>query len=311
MAAKALEAPKKHKQRLTKDDVLFNTFNYILIFFFVAITLYPLIYVVSASISEPTKVNSGEMWLYPVGFTTVGYQKVFKDPDIWRGYANTIYYTGFGTIVNLAFTLPCAYALTKKGLPFRGLISFVILFTMFFSGGLIPLYMLVNNLRLLDTVWAVVLPTAVSAYNVIITRTFMENSIPAGLEEAAEIDGCSPFGVFFRIILPLSAPIIAVMALFYGVGHWNSYFNEMIFLSSNSKMPLQVVLRELIIITQISSGDGAVISNTEAKTAAEMQQLAGVIKYSVMIVSTVPIICVYPFLQRFFVKGVMIGSIKG
>ena len=309
MANSAVQA--KHRQRLTKDDVVFNTFNYILIFLFVAVTLYPLVYVVSASISEPTKVNSGQMWLWPVGFTTIGYEKVFKDPDIWRGYANTIYYTVFGTIINLAFTLPCAYALTKRTLPFKTLINFLILFTMFFSGGLIPLYMLVNNLKLLDTVWAVVLPTAVSAYNVIITRTFMETSIPGGLEEAAEIDGCSPFGVFFRIVLPLSSPIIAVMALFYGVGHWNSYFNEMIFLSDHAKYPLQVILRELIIITQISGGDGATISNTEAKTAAEMQQLAGVIKYSVMIVSTLPIIVVYPFLQRFFVKGVIIGSIKG
>lgn len=301
----------QHRQRLTRDDIIFNTFNYILIFIFVAVTLYPLIYVVSASISEPTKVNSGQMWLWPVGFTTIGYEKVFKDPDIWRGYGNTIFYTVVGTLINLAFTLPCAYALTKKTLPFKSLINFVILFTMFFSGGLIPLYMLVNDLGLMDTIWAVLLPTAVSAYNVIITRTFMQTSIPDGLEEAAEIDGCSPFGVFFRIVLPLSSPIIAVMALFYGVGHWNSYFNEMIFLTDRNKIPLQVVLRELIIITQISGGDGATISNTEAKTAAEMQQLAGVIKYSVMIVSTVPIIIVYPFLQRFFVKGVMIGSIKG
>ena len=250
------------------------------------------------------------MWLWPVGFTSAGYQKVFRDPDIWLGYRNTIFYTVVGTLLNLAFTLPCAYALTKKTLPFKSLINFVILFTMFFSGGLIPLYMLVNNMGLMDTIWAVLLPTAVSAYNVIITRTFMDTSIPDGLEEAAEIDGCSPFGVFFRIVLPLSSPIIAVMALFYGVGHWNSYFNEMIFLSDRAKIPLQVVLRELIIITQMNT-DNAVVNNTEAKTAAEMQQLAGVIKYSVMIVSTLPIIIVYPFLQRFFVKGVMIGSIKG
>ena len=304
------ELRKKRSHRLTRDDIVFNTFNYILIFFFVAVTLYPLIYVVSASISEPTKVNSGQMWLWPVGFTTVGYEKVFRDPDIWLGYRNTIFYTVAGTLLNLAFTLPCAYALTKKTLPFKSLINFVILFTMFFSGGLIPLYMLVNNMGLMDTIWAVLLPTAVSAYNVIITRTFMDTSIPDGLEEAAEIDGCSPFGVFFRIVLPLSSPIIAVMALFYGVGHWNSYFNEMIFLSDRAKIPLQVVLRELIIITQMNT-DNSVINNTEAKTAAEMQQLAGVIKYSVMIVSTLPIIVVYPFLQRFFVKGVMIGSIKG
>ena len=241
--------------------------------------------------------------------TFLGYRKVFSNPDIWSGYRNTIYYTVFGTLINLALTLPCAYALAKKRLPLKKLIKFIILFTMFFSGGLIPLYMLVNGMQLLDTVWAVVLPTAASAYNIIIARTFMETTIPEGLEEAAEIDGCDPFRTFFRIILPLSSPIIAVMALFYGVGHWNSYFNEMIFLSTRSKFPLQVILREIIIITQMTSS--GTVTNMEAQTQAQMQQLAGVIKYSVMIVSTQPIILVYPFLQRFFVKGVMIGSIKG
>lgn len=301
----------KRKIKLTKSDIIFNFFNYIFIILVVAICLYPLIYVLSASISEPNKVNSGAMWLWPVDITWVGYKKVFSNPDIWSGYRNTIFYTVFGTLINLALTLPCAYALSKKKLPFKKVINFIILFTMFFSGGLIPLYMLVNNMHLLDTVWAVVLPTAASAYNIIITRTFMETTIPDGLEEAAEIDGCGPFGIFFRVVLPLSAPIIAVMALFYGVGHWNSYFNEMIFLNDRDKLPLQVILREIIIVTQISTGTNSSVGNVEAKTQAEMQQLAGVIKYSVMIVSTVPIIIVYPFLQRFFVKGVMIGSIKG
>ena len=252
---------------------------------------------------------SAEMWLWPVDITFAGYKRVFNNPDIWSGYANTIFYTVFGTLINLVLTIPCAYALAKKHLPFKKGISFIILFTMFFSGGLIPLYMLVDTLHLLDTVWAVVLPTAASAYNIIISRTFMETTIPEGLEEAAEIDGCDPFRTFFKIILPLSAPIIAVMALFYGVGHWNSYFNEMIFLTDRSKLPLQVILREIIVVTQINTSGQT--TNMEAQTAAEMQQLAGIIKYDVMIVSSLPIIIVYPFLQRFFVKGVMIGSIKG
>lgn len=299
----------KHKIKLTKNDVLFNIFNYLFIFLAVVITLYPLIYVLSASISNPNKVNSGEMWLWPIDITFAGYKRVFRDPEIWTGYANTIFYTIFGTLINLAITLPGAYALAKKNLPLRKFFSFLILFTMFFGGGLIPLYMLVNNLHLLDTILAVVLPVGASAYNLVITRTFMETTIPIGLEEAAEIDGCSPFMIFFKLVLPLSAPIIAVMALFYGVGHWNSYFNEMIFLSDRSKFPLQVILRELIVTTQINSSN--TITNTEAQTLAEQQQLAGIIKYAVMIVATLPIIVVYPFLQRFFVKGVMIGSIKG
>lgn len=300
---------KRTKMRMTKGDVVFTICNYIFITLAVVITLYPLVYVLSASISEPTKVNSGEMWLWPVDITFAGYRRVFNNPDIWSGYANTIFYTVFGTFINLVLTIPCAYALAKKHLPFKKGISFIVLFTMFFSGGLIPLYMLVDTLHLLDTVWAVVLPTAASAYNIIISRTFMETTIPEGLEEAAEIDGCDPFRTFFKIILPLSAPIIAVMALFYGVGHWNSYFNEMIFLTDRSKLPLQVILREIIVVTQINTSGQT--TNMEAQTAAEMQQLAGIIKYAVMIVSSLPIIIVYPFLQRFFVKGVMIGSIKG
>lgn len=297
------------KIKPARNDVIFNIVNYTLILLAVVITLYPLIYVLSASISDPNKVNAGQMWLFPVDVTFAGYKKVFSNTEIWSGYANTIFYTVFGTLINLAITLPCAYALAKKGLPLKKFFNFLFLFTMFFSGGLIPLYMLVKDLHLLDTVWAVLLPVGASIWNIIITRTFIESTIPEGLEEAAEIDGCNPFMKFFRIILPLSAPIIAVMALFYGVGHWNSYFNEMIFLNDRTKYPLQVILRELIIVTQLNSS--STITNVEAQTLAEQQQIAGIIKYAVMIVSTLPIICVYPFLQRFFVKGVMIGSIKG
>lgn len=304
-------AAKQKKIKLTKNDIIFNIFNYTFITLAVIITLYPLIYVLSASISDPNKVNAGVMWLWPVDITFAGYNKVFSNPDIWIGYMNTIIYTVFGTLINLVITLPCAYALAKRKLPLKKLINFIILFTMFFSGGLIPLYMLIKDLQMLDTIWAVVLPVGASAWNIIITRTFMQTTIPGELEEAAEIDGCGPFRLFFRIALPLSAPIIAVMALFYGVGHWNSYFNEMIFLSDKNKFPLQVILRNLIILTQINSGTSGMVSNTDAKTAAEMQQLAAIIKYAVMIVSTVPVIIVYPFLQRFFVKGVMIGSVKG
>ena len=293
----------------SKRDLLFKIINTLFLTFMVIITLYPLVYVLSASISDPTKVNSGEMWLWPLDITFVGYERVFADAEIWIGYANTIFYTVFGTIINLAITLPCAYALTKKTLPGRKFFNFLMLFTMFFSGGLIPLYLLVSKLNMLDTVWAVLLPGAASVWNIFVTRTFMSTNIPSELEEAAEIDGCSPFKKFFRLILPLSAPIIAVMALFYGVGHWNSYFSEMIFLNSREKFPLQVFLRELLIITQMNTSN--TLSANQAISIAEQQQIAGVVKYAVMIVSTLPVICIYPFLQRFFVKGVMVGSIKG
>ena len=305
-----MSAAVKNRIRSSKGDLVFNIFNTVFLIIVTIITLYPLIFVVSASISDPNMVNSGKMWLWPIGFTLDGYNRVFANSDIWIGYRNTIFYTVFGTLLNLAVTIPCAYALAKKSLPGRKFFNFLFLFTMFFSGGLIPLYMLVKFLHLLDTIWAVLLPTAASIWNIIITRTFLETTIPDGLEEAAEIDGCSTFMKFFKIILPLSAPIIAVMALFYGVGHWNSYFNEMIFLSDRNKFPLQVFLRELIIITQMDT-NGQTITSTEAQSIAEQQRLAGIIKYSIMVVSTLPIICVYPFLQRFFVKGVMVGSIKG
>lgn len=293
----------------SKSDYLFIGINYIFLALALILTLYPMIYVLSASISDPYMVNSGNMWLLPKGITFEGYDKVIQNKDIYTGYLNTIFYTVAGTAVSLAITLPCAYALAKKKLPGKKLVTSLFMFTMFFSGGLIPLYLLIKDLNMLDSRWAILLPTAASFWNIIITRTFLQSTIPEGLEEAAEIDGCNTFGKFFKIILPLSAPIIAVMALFYGVGRWNSYFNEMIFLSDRNKFPLQVFLREILIIAQMNSNEN--ISTTELATMAEQARIGDIMKYAIMIVSTLPIICVYPFLQRYFVKGVMIGSIKG
>lgn len=294
----------------TRGDKVFTVVNGFFIALFTIVTLYPLIYVLSASISSPDAVNSGQMWLWPVGINFRGYARVFRDPDIWLGYRNTLFYTFFGTLISLAITLTCAYALTVKKLPGRKFFNGLFLFTMFFGGGIIPLYMLLKDLHLYNTIWAVLLPPAASIWNIIITRTFFESSIPPGLEEAAEIDGCNVFQKFFRIILPLSAPIIAVMALFYGVGRWNSYFNEMMFLRNSSLYPLQVFLRELLIVTQINNSS-QVMGSEELKTMAEQAKLASIMKYSIMIVATLPVIIIYPFLQRYFVKGVMVGSIKG
>lgn len=274
------------------------------------VVLYPLIYIVSASISDPATVNSGEMWLLPKGVTFEGYKIIFDNPDIWKGYLNTIFYTVLGTVINLAVTIPAAYALSRRDFAGRGLLMGMFVLTMFFSGGLIPTYLVVKNLGLIDTVWSMVLPNAAAVWNIIVARVFFQTSIPKELEEAAIIDGCSNFKMFAKIILPLSMPIIAVMALFYGVGHWNGYFNALIYLSDKALYPLQLVLREILVLQEMSS-NSTEISSSLAEAMNSKQQLAAVIKYGVMIVSTLPIIIIYPFLQRFFVKGVMIGSLKG
>ena len=299
---------KKSERPRPRGDAIFVFCNNIIIVLAVFLTLYPLIYVLSASISDPNLVNSGQMWLFPRGVTFEGYSRVFRNSDIWIGYRNTIFYTAAGTLISLVVTVPCAYALAVDRLPGKKFISGLFLFTMFFGGGLIPLYLLVRDMGLLNTVWAVLLPSAGSIWNIIITRTFFRTTIPRELEEAAEIDGCSTLKKFFRIILPLSTPIIAVMALFYGVGRWNSYFQEMIFLSDRNLFPLQVFLRELLVVTQM---DTSSMSTSDAVSMAEQARIASIIKYAVMIVATLPVIAVYPFLQRYFVKGVMVGSIKG
>ncbi|MBP1915496.1 carbohydrate ABC transporter permease [Lederbergia galactosidilytica] len=294
----------------TKTDKIFKFFNYVFLTLAMGVVLYPLIYIVSASISDPATVNSGEMWLLPKGVTFEGYKIIFDNPDIWKGYLNTIFYTVLGTVINLAVTIPAAYALSRRDFAGRGLLMGMFVLTMFFSGGLIPTYLVVKNLGLIDTVWSMVLPNAAAVWNIIVARVFFQTSIPKELEEAAIIDGCSNFKMFAKIILPLSMPIIAVMALFYGVGHWNGYFNALIYLSDKALYPLQLVLREILVLQEMSS-NSTEISSSLAEAMNSKQQLAAVIKYGVMIVSTLPIIIIYPFLQRFFVKGVMIGSLKG
>jgi putative aldouronate transport system permease protein len=294
----------------TKIDKIFKAFVYIFLTGALVIVLYPLIYIVSASISNPSDVNTGEMWLFPKGITFEGYKLIFENGDIWKGYLNTIFYTALGTFINLAVTIPAAYALARKDFVGRNLLMGMFVLTMFFSGGLIPTYLVVKNLGLIDTIWAMVLPNAAAVWNIVIARVFFQTSIPKELEEAAIIDGASNFKMFVKIILPLSAPIIAVMALFYGVGHWNGYFNALIYLSDKEMFPLQLVLREILVLQEMSS-QSTNLTGSMAEALHSKQQLAAVIKYGVMIVSTLPIIIVYPFLQRYFVKGVMIGSLKG
>lgn len=294
----------------TKEDKVFKVFIFIFLTTALLIVLYPVLYIISASISDPTAVNSGEMWLFPKDITFEGYKLIFENSDIWRGYLNTIFYTAFGTLINLAVTIPAAYALARKDFYGRNFFTGMFVLTMFFSGGLIPTYLVVKNLGLVDTIWAMVLPNAAAIWNIVIARVFFQASIPKGLEEAAIIDGASNFKLFTKIILPLSAPIIAVMALFYGVGHWNGYFNALIYLSDKELYPLQLVLREILVLQEMSS-NSTNLTGDMAEVMHSKQQLAAIVKYGVMIVSTLPIIIVYPFLQRFFVKGVMIGSLKG
>lgn len=295
----------------TKADKVFLALVYVFLFLALAIVLYPLIYIISASISNPHMVNSGEMWLFPKDITWEGYQTLFGNQSIWRGYMNTIYYTALGTSINLAVTLPCAYALSRNDFYGRKAFTNFMLVTMFLSGGLIPSYLLIKDLGMLNTVWALVIPGAVSVYNVVVTRTFFQSTIPHEMEEAAIVDGCSDFRLFIQIVLPLSTPIIAVMALFYGVGHWNSFFSALIYLSDKSMYPLQMVLREILILQDLSSNTVNTMTADMASMLHSKQQLAQVIKYGVMIVSSLPVIIIYPFLQKYFVKGMMVGSLKG
>lgn len=297
--------------KMTKADKVFIGLIYVFLVLSLIIVLYPLIYIVSASISDPQMVNSGKMFLLPKGITFEGYSTILENDNIWRGYMNTIFYTALGTTINLAVTLPCAYALARVDFSGRKWMMNFMLVTMFISGGMIPSYLLVKGLGMFDTVWAMVIPNAASVYNIVVTRTFFQATIPREMEEAAIIDGCSDFKLFMKIVLPLSMPIIAVMALFYGVGHWNSYFNALIYLSDKAAYPLQMVLREILVLQDLSSNATGSMTSSMAEMLYSKQQLVQVIKYGVMLVSTLPVIVAYPFLQKYFVKGVMVGSLKG
>ena len=300
--------------RSSKGDRVFDGVNIFLLLLLTIVVAYPLYFVVIASISSPAAVKFGEVWFWPKSINFTGYTFVFKDEQLWRGYLNTIILTLVGTSVNLLCTFTGAYALTKTHLPLIRACMFIFTFTMFFGGGLIPTYILVSSLHLRNTLWAMILPGAVSVYNLILVRTYFMKSIPEEILDAARIDGCSDMKLFIRIILPLAKPIIATMALFYGVGHWNQFFAALIYISDESKYPLQLVLRNLLLMgntamtNMINSGGGSV---EEAKYISELMQRAEILKYAVIIVSTLPVLIVYPFLQKYFMKGIMAGSLKG
>lgn len=292
--------------RRSKEDKIFDLINIFLVAIMVILVVYPLYFIVIASISNPNLIYEGKVWLLPKDITFEGYQRIFSDSKIWLGYKNSIIYTFVGTIVNVSCTLMAAYALSRRDLYGRNLIMFLFLFTMFFSGGLIPTYLVVKNLGLLNTMWALILPKAVAVWNVIVARTFFQTTIPNELLEAAKIDGCSDAKFFWKIVLPLSKPIVAVMVLFYAVGHWNSYFDALIYLNNEDLYPLQLILRNILIQNEASTQMMSDIDSLAAK-----QRVSELIKYGVIIVASIPLLVLYPFVQKYFVKGVMIGGIKG
>ena len=287
-------------------DKIFIILIYILLAAIMLVVFLPLVYIVSASFSDPQAVISNEVWFLPVRPTLRGYQAVFKNRNILTGFANSFYYMIVGTLVNIVMTVMCAYPLSRKEFTARNKVAMIFVFTMYFSGGLIPTYMLVNSLGLVNTRWSMIIPSAMSTYNMIICRTYFVNSIPDELYEAGQLDGCTPFKYLLRVVVPLSKPILAVLVLYYGVTKWNSYFDAMIYLKSQTMVPLQIVLRDILILNQV---DYTMIS--DASAIAAQRGLTDLLKYSTIVVASLPVLCIYPFVQKYFVKGVMIGAVKG
>jgi putative aldouronate transport system permease protein len=290
----------------SKADVTFNVINYMFHIIVLILVLYPLVYIVSASFSNPMHVMQGKIWLLPEGFTVQSYIRVFKNVDILVGYKNSLIYMGVGTAVNLVLTILGAYPLSRRDLVGRNFFMGFMTFTMFFSGGLIPTYLVIKSLGLYNSFWVMILPGAISMWNLIIMRTFFQTSIPYELQESAFIDGCSNPRILISIVLPLSAPIIAVTVLFYAVAHWDSYFTALIYLTDKSQYPLQLVLRQILIQNQVQD-----MMNSGTDSTTDQLMLAEGLKYAVIVVSSVPMLILYPFVQRYFVKGIMVGAIKG
>lgn len=296
----------RNRVRLSQQDKTYYSVVYTLVTLLTLIVLLPLTNVLACSFSAPESVASGKVLLWPVNFSVSGYERVFNTDEIWIGYANTLYYTMVGTFVNVFVTMICAYPLARRGLPYKSFFSFLFAFTMLFSGGLVPTYLLARNLHLLNTRWALIIPGAMGVYQMIVTRTFLVANIPQELLEMSQIDGCNDFRFFWSFVLPLSKAVIAVTAMQYAVGHWNSWFSAFLYLSDDKKYPLQMMLRRILVMNQIKASD-----YVDEETLVAMEGMADLLKYSLIVVATVPILCAYPFIQKYFVKGIMIGSLKG
>ena len=299
------QAMAKGKGQASGRDIAFNIFLYALSGIILLAIAYPLYFIIIASFSNPSEVANGNVWLWPSQFTLDGYKELLRHDDIWTGYLNTILYTLVGTLIGLFVNISAAYALSRRDLVGRRLITFFFIFTMFFNGGLIPTYFTIRDFHLYDTFWVMVLPFSVAVYNMIGARTFFDSSLPKELLDAAQIDGCGNLRFFFSIALPLSKAVIAVIALYIAVAQWNSYFNALVYIRSENLKPLQLVVRNILITNQslVGAGDGL--------AAQEAMRLSNLMKYAVIIITTVPIMCVYPFVQKYFSQGVMIGAIKG
>ena len=298
------------KIRRSKEDVIFDAVLFIILTFIFIIVAYPLYFIIISSVSDPKAVAGGKVIFYPIGLNFKGYAEVFKDSRIIRSFLNSLFYTFCGTMLNLAVTLPTAYALSRKKFFLKKPVTIFYMITMFLSGGMIPTYLVVQKTGLLDTMWSLIIPGALSVYNMIVARTFFQQNISEELYEAAELDGCGHGKFFFSVALPLSGAITAIMVLYYGVGHWNAYFNALLYMQTESKFPLQLILRSILVQNEAQQNQQAV--NAAARAALEeSRQLAELMKYSLIIISSIPVLVIYPFIQKHFVKGVMIGSLKG
>jgi ABC-type glycerol-3-phosphate transport system permease component len=297
---------KSNKIRSTREDAIYNIINYTLLTICIILVLYPLIYIVSASISDHKAVVSGKVWLFPVGINFEAYKAVFGNDSVVKGYANSLLYMCVGTFISVSLTILAAYPLSRKEFFGGKVFMAIFLFTMLFSGGLIPTYLVIKKLGMLDSRLSVILPNAIGIWNVIVTRTYLKATITDELYESAQLEGCSDIRFLVSFVLPLSGSIIAVMTLYYAVGIWNSYFDALIYLKSSDKFPLQIVLRNILILNQ---ADGGMIK--DISVIARKQGLADVMKYALIVISSAPLLIIYPFVQKHFVKGVMIGSVKG
>ncbi len=294
----------KSRKKRSLNDKIFYFLNGLLLTILAILIIYPLYFIIIAAISDSDAVLAGRVVLYPVGINFDGFEKIFHRGDVWLGYLNTIIYTALTVLISLLITIPAGWALSRKNLPFKKFWMVYFIIPMFFGGGLIPFYNVMSKLHLINSLWAIVLPACLSVWNLFMSKTFFESSIPDGLIEAATIDGASKFKVFIAVVIPLAKAVIAVMALYYAVGQWNSYFNAMIFLQNEKLYPLQLVLKEILLASENTTGGSG-------ETILEQYRLANQLKYVSVIVSSLPVLSLYPFVQKYFNQGVMVGSIKG
>lgn len=294
------------KYKMTGCDLVFYGVSALVIGILTLTVLYIIVYILSASFSSPAALAAGKVVLWPVDFSVDGYKAVFNYSKVWIGYRNTIFYVIVGTAINVSMTLLCAYPMAQKDLYGGKAIMAYFTFTMIFNGGMIPTYILVKNLGIMNTVWSLLIPGAMTVYNMIIARTFIRTNIPGELRDAARIDGCDDFHFFFEVVLPLSKAIIAVLTLWYAVGHWNSYMDAFLYLRDNNLYPLQIFLKDVLVSGEFSAED-----MMDPETAIALQNMKLLLKYSLIVVSVVPLFFFYPFVQKYFVKGVTIGSVKG